>query len=164
LSRNLGHYVARQTGRDIVLTNGFCPTHVRILPEHIVELRRRFPGAEAMVHPECRPEVVDMADVVASTSGMLRYARQSKARMLIVGTEVGLLYRLREENMGKEFIPVTPAAVCPNMKRTTLGSVLLALEEMQHRVTVPPDVAQAARGAVDRMLEIGGRAPTGAPA
>ena len=113
-----------------------------------------------MVHPECRPAVVELADVVASTSGMLRHARLSTARTLIVGTEVGLLYRLRKENPEKEFVPLTPAAECPNMKRTTLGSIVLALEEMQYRVTVPPEVAQAARGAVDRMLQIGGRAPT----
>lgn len=162
--RNLGHYVARQTGRDIILTDGFCPTHVRILPEHVADMRRRHPDAVVMVHPECLPAVVDMADVVASTGGMLRYARQSTAREMIVGTEVGLLYRLRKENPDKEFIPLTPAAVCPNMKRTTLSSVVLALEDMQHRITVPRRTAEAARRAVDRMLEIGGRAPTKAPA
>lgn len=162
--RNLGHYVARQTGRDIILTDGFCPTHVRILPEHLADMRKRYPDAEVMVHPECLPAVVDMADVVTSTSGMLRYARQSMARELIVGTEVGLLYRLRQENLDKVFIPLTPAAVCPNMKRTTLSSVVLALEDMQHRITVPRRTAEAARRAVDRMLEIGGRAPTKAPA
>ena len=162
--RNLGHYVARQTGRDIILTDGFCPTHVRILPEHVADVRRRYPDAVVMVHPECLPAVVDMADVVASTGGMLRYARQSTAREMIVGTEVGLLYRLRQENLDKVFIPLTPAAVCPNMKRTTLSSVVLALEDMQHRITVPRRTAEAARRAVDRMLEIGGRAPTKAPA
>jgi len=162
--RNLGHYVARQTGRDIILTDGFCPTHVRILPEHVADMRRRYPDAVVMVHPECLPAVVDMADVVASTGGMLRYARQSTAREMIVGTEVGLLYRLRQENLDKVFIPLTPAAVCPNMKRTTLSSVVLALEDMQHRITVPRRTAEAARRAVDRMLEIGGRTPTKTPA
>ncbi len=158
--RNLGHYVGLQTGRDVILTSGFCPTHMRILPEHIEQARRSHPDAEVMVHPECRPAVVEMADVVASTSGMLRHARESEAQTLVVGTEVGLLYRLREENPDKEIVPLTPAAVCPNMKRTTLGSIVLALEEMQHRITVPPEVADAARGAVDRMIRIGGPAPT----
>jgi quinolinate synthase len=162
--RNLGHYVATQTGRDIILTDGFCPTHERIRPEHVAEMRTRYPDAEVMVHPECLPAVVDMADVVASTSGMLRYARQSQAHELIVGTEVGLLYRLRKENPDKVFIPLTPAAVCPNMKRTTLSSIVLALEDMQHRITVPREIADAARRAVDRMLEIGGHAPTKARA
>jgi quinolinate synthase len=162
--RNLGHYVAQQTGRDIILTSGFCPTHERIRPEHVAETRRRHPGAEVMVHPECLPAVVDMADVVASTSGMLRHARKCGARTLIVGTEIGLLYGLRRESPDKEFIPLTSAATCPNMKLTTLGSVLLALEEMRHRITVPDEVAEAARGAVDRMLQIGAPSPTRANA
>jgi len=158
--RNLGHWVARHTERDIILTDGFCPTHERILPDHITQQRKLHPDAEVMVHPECRPAVVDLADVVTSTSGMLRYARQCEARTLIVGTEVGLLYRLRKENPQKEFIPVTPLPICPNMKRTTLGSILLALEDMKHTISVPDDIAEAARGAVDRMLAISGRTPT----
>ncbi|MHC4481356.1 MAG: quinolinate synthase NadA [Planctomycetota bacterium] len=153
--QHLGHFVAEQTGRELILARGYCPTHVRIRPEHIVELRRAYPDAEVMVHPECRAEVIREADVVASTGGMLRHARQSTARVLIVGTEVGLLHRLRRENPGKEFVPATPAAVCPNMKRITPEKVLWALQELKHEVRVPDEVRAPAREALDRMLLVG---------
>ncbi len=153
--RHLGRYVAEQTGRELILDKGFCPTHVRILPEHIAELKRLYPEAEVMVHPECLAGTVRMADVVASTGGMVRYARESDARVIIVGTEVGLLYRLREENPDKEFLPVTPAAVCPNMKRIMPEKVLWALEELKYEVKVPEAVRGQAKRALDRMLSVG---------
>jgi len=152
--RHLGRYVANQTGRELILDRGYCPTHVRILPEQIEELRRRHPDAEVIVHPECTDEVVRMADVVASTSGMLRYAGETSARTVIVGTEVGLLHRLRVENPGKRFVPATTAAVCPNMKRITPEKVLWALEEKQYVVTVPDEVGRRARLALERMLAV----------
>ncbi len=152
--RQLGSYVAQQTGRPIILSSGYCPTHVRILPEHIRELRELHPHAEVMVHPECREEVVRMADVVASTSGMLEYAHRSSAETIIVGTEVGLLYRLREENVDKQFLPAGPGCVCPNMKRTTPEKVLWALQDMQHRITVPEGIRVPAKEALDRMLAV----------
>jgi quinolinate synthase len=130
---------------------------VRILPAHIAELKRQYPDAEVMVHPECLSEVVAMADVVASTGGMLRHAQQSAARTIIVGTEVGLLHRLKIENPDKQFIPVTPMAVCPNMKRITPEKVLWSMEEQRHQVTVPAEVAGPARRAIERMLALGGR-------
>ena len=152
--RYLGGYVARRTGRKLILDNGYCPTHASILPEHIAELKKSYPEAEVMVHPECRPETVAMADVVESTGGMVRHARESGAPVLIVGTEVGLLYRLREENPDKEFLPVTPAAVCQNMKRITRQKVIRSLETMQHRVTVSEEIAAPAREAIERMLNL----------
>ncbi|MHC4592479.1 MAG: quinolinate synthase NadA [Planctomycetota bacterium] len=161
--RHLGRYVAEQTGRDLILDKGFCPTHVRILPEHITELRQRFPEAEVMVHPECRADVISMADVVTSTGGMVRHAQRTSARTLIVGTEVGLLHRLSKENPEKQFIPVTPAAVCPNMKRITPEKVLWALQERQYEVKVAEEVRRPAEAAIARMLQIGAR-PVGAGA
>jgi quinolinate synthase len=154
--RHLGHYVAQQTGRPIILDKGYCPTHIRILPEHIEELQKHYPDAEVMVHPECRDEVVRLADVVTSTGGMLAYARRSKARLIIVGTEIDLLHRLRQENPDKEFLPATKAAVCPNMKRITPEKVLWSLEELEYEITVPEQIAGDARRALARMLEIGG--------
>ena len=156
--RNLCLYVARRTGREIILSRGYCPTHVRILPEHIAELKRAYPEAEVMVHPECLPAVIEMADIVASTSGMLRHARTSSAPVIVVGTEEGLLYRLRRQNLDKEFVGASPAAVCPNMKRITPAKVLWSLEEMQHAVTVPEHVRGPAREAIERMLAIGASA------
>ncbi len=159
--QHLGRYVAEQTGREMILDRGYCPTHVRIRPEHIIKLRRLYPDAEVMVHPECRAEVIEVADVVTSTGGMLRHARETEAPALIVGTEVGLVYRLGQENPNKEFIPATTAAVCPNMKRITVGSVLRALEDMQYEVKVAEDVREPSLRAIERMLEIGAR-PAGA--
>jgi len=161
--RHLGRYVAEQTGRPLILDRGFCPTHVRIRPEHIAELKRIYPDAEVMVHPECTAEVTRMADMVTSTGGMLRHAQQTAARLLIVGTEVGLLYRLRLQNPGKEFIPATRAAVCPNMKRITPAKVLWALQGLKHEVAVPEELRVPARAALERMLTIGAQ-PTGAGA
>lgn len=161
--RHLGRYVADQTGRALILDKGFCPTHVRILPEHITELRQRFPEAEVMVHPECRADVISMADVVTSTGGMVRHARRTSARTVIVGTEVGLLYRLSKENPEKRFVPLTPAAVCPNMKRITPEKVLWALEERQYKVKIAEEVRRPAEAAIARMLEVGVK-PVGAGA
>jgi len=160
--RNLGQYAMQKTGREIIADTGHCPTHVRILPEHITELRRQYPEAEVMVHPECMPDVIQLADIVTSTAGMLAHARESSARVLIVGTEIGMLYRLRRENVDKEFIATTPAAVCPNMKRITPEKVLWSLREMQYRVEVQEDVRGPARQAIDRMLALSAPAVTAA--
>jgi len=153
--QHLGRYVGSQTGRTIVPCRGFCPTHVRIVPETIEALREQHPDAEVLVHPECPAATVALADVVTSTSGMLKHARRSPAHEFIIGTEVGLLHRLRLENPTKEFIPALPAGVCPNMKRTTPEKVLWALQEMQTEVRVPEPTCTEARRAIDAMLDVG---------
>jgi len=152
--QHLGRYVGNQTGRTIIPCRGYCPTHVRIVPEKIEALREAHPDAEVLVHPECPAGTVALADVVTSTSGMLKHARRSKVRKFIIGTEVGLLYRLRMENPTKEFIPATPAGVCPNMKRTTPEKVLWALQEMKTEVRVPEPTCTEARRAIDAMLAV----------
>jgi len=134
---------------------GFCPTHVRILPEHIIELKKDYPQARVVVHPECRPEVIALADEVLSTWGMCRYARREDVNQMIVGTEIGIIYRLRKENPGKKFIPVSEQAICPNMKLITLERILWSLEAMAPEVKVPEPVRLKAKAAVDRMLEVG---------
>ncbi|MCD6415537.1 MAG: quinolinate synthase NadA [Planctomycetes bacterium] len=149
----LGSYVASQTGRSLILYDGYCPTHVRILAADILRLKQEHPGAEVMVHPECTAEVVALADRTLSTGGMCRYARECSSEELIMGTEVGLLHRLRKENPGKRFYPASEAAVCPNMKRIDLQNVLWSLEEMKHEVRVPEAVRARAAAAVDRMVE-----------
>ncbi len=150
----LGHYVSARTGRKMILWPGFCPTHVRITPERIKELRQEYPQAKVVVHPECRPDVIALADEVASTSGMCRYARRDDVKEMIVGTEVGLIHRLRKENPGKRFIPVSEQAICPNMKLTTLEKVLWSLEEMSPEVKVPAEVRLKAIAAVEKMLGV----------
>ena len=149
----LGHYVSTKTGKKMILWPGFCPTHVRIRPERIRELRQEYPQAKVVVHPECRPDVIALADEVASTSGMCRYARRDEVGEMVVGTEVGLIHRLRKENPGKRFIPVSEQAICPNMKLITLEKVLWSLEEMSPEVKVPEKIRLKAIAAVDRMLQ-----------
>ena len=148
----LGHYVSTQTKRPMVLWPGFCPTHLKIKPEDIISKKQKYPGSVALVHPECRPEVTAVADHVLSTGGMLKFAGQTNAKILIIATEVGILHRLQKENPGKTFIPASAKALCPNMKKITLEKILWALEDMQPEIRVPEEIRLRARTAVDRML------------
>jgi len=151
----LGHYISTKTGKKMILWPGFCPTHARIMPEYIVKLRHEYPEAKVVVHPECRPDVIALADEVLSTSGMIRFARREDVQEMIVGTEMGIIYRLKKENPGKKFIPVSEQAICPNMKLITLEKILWSLEEMAPEVKVPEKIRLKARAAVDRMLAVG---------
>ena len=150
----LGDYVSKQTGRKLILWNGYCPTHIKILPEDIKREKKFHPFAKVMVHPECLSQVVALADVALSTSQMAKYAKENEATEFIVGTEVGLIYRLKQDNPNKEFYPASERAVCPNMKRTTQEKILWALEELKEEVKVPDDIRSRAKKAIDRMLEI----------
>jgi quinolinate synthase len=152
--RFLGANIARQTNKKMHLWPGFCPTHARILPEDIIALREKHPLAKVVVHPECRPEVIALADDVLSTGGMCRFARETDATEIIVGTETGIIHRLQKENPGKMFIPASEKAVCPNMKLVTLEKVLWSLEDMAFRVVVPEDVASKARRSIDAMMRL----------
>ncbi len=151
----LGHYVSAKTGKKMILWPGFCPTHVRIKPERIKELKQEYPQAKVVVHPECTPEVIALADEVLSTSGMCRYAQRDEVREMIVGTEMGIIHRLKKENPGKKFIPISEQTICPNMKLITLEKVLWSLEEMGPEVKVPERIRLRAKAAVDKMLKIG---------
>jgi quinolinate synthase len=150
----LGHYVSSQTGKKMILWPGFCPTHVRITPERIRELRQEYPRARLVVHPECRPEVIALADEALGTGGMRRYAQRDDVREMIVGTEIGMVHRLKKENPGKRFIPVSEQAICPNMKLITLEKVLWSLQEMSPEVKVDEQIRRGALAAVNKMLEI----------
>jgi len=150
----LAHYVSTQTGRELIPWEGYCPVHVKILPEYIIKQKEQYSQAEVIVHPECRPEVVKLADQVLSTSGMCKYASQSPVSEMIVGTEIGILDRLRKENPAKTFYPATELAVCPNMKLTTLEKVLWALENLQYEVKIPEDIRIRAKQAVERMVAV----------
>jgi quinolinate synthase len=150
----LADYVSKQTGRKLITWNGYCPTHVKILPEDIRREEKFHPKAKVIVHPECLPQVVALADAVLSTSQMSKFAKETDAREIIVGTEVGLIYRLKKDNPTKEFYPASERAVCPNMKRTTQEKILWALEELKEEVKVPEGIRQRAKKAIERMLEI----------
>ena len=150
----LGHYVSTKTDKKIHLWPGYCPTHARIQPEDITRLKKEYPDARALVHPECCPEVIELADAVLSTSGMCRYTQETEAKEIIVGTESGIIYRMQKENPDKTFIPISDKAICPNMKKITLEKVLWSLKEMSPQVTVPEPIRVRAKQAVDWMLEI----------
>ncbi len=150
----LADYVAKQSGRKLITWHGFCPTHVKILPEDLAREKKFHPQAKVMVHPECLPQVVAMADAVLSTSQMAKFAKEDSAKEFIVGTESGLVYRLKQDNPDKEFYLASERAVCPNMKRTTQEKVLWALEELKDEVKVPEEIRKKAHLAIERMLEI----------
>ena len=149
----LAHYIAAKTGRNFIYWDGYCPSHVKILPEDIVKQRTLHPDAEVIVHPECPPGVTDLADQVLSTEGMCNYVKVSQASEFIIGTEIGILHRMRKEAPDKTFYPASDRATCPNMKRTTLEKVLWSLEEMGFEVTVPQDIMKKARTCLQRMID-----------
>jgi len=151
----LGHYISTRTNKRILPWPGFCPTHIRIQPQYIINLRQQYPQAKVIIHPECRPEVIALADEVLSTGGLCRYARSSEVEEIIVGTEIGIIHRLRKENPGKKFIPASEQAICPRMKLITLENILWSLQEMTSEVKVPEEIRLKAKVAVDKMLEIG---------
>jgi quinolinate synthase len=152
----LGMYTqSKVKGKKFIFWEGYCPTHMRILPRDIEKLKAEHPAAKVVVHPECRPEVIALADEVLSTEGMINFARKTEAREIIVGTEIGLLHRLRKENPGKTFYPASALATCPNMKLTNLEKLLWSLEEEKTEITVPQAIADRARNAIQKMVEIG---------
>ena len=151
---NLGANIANKLGRKIELWPGCCPTHNKILPEHIKEARMRHPNAVVLVHPECLPAVVALADHALSTGGMLRFVHDSPQKEFIIGTECGILHRMRKENPEKAFHPLDPAVVCPNMKRITLEDVLNSLRDMSPTVELDDEVLRRARAPIDKMLEV----------
>jgi len=151
----LGGWVQRQTGRKMIIWHGFCPSHQKILPAQIEELRERYPDAVVMVHPEVHPEVSRMADEVLGTAGMIRFAGESRAGTFIVGTEIGMVYRLSSLYPEKRFIEASRQAICPNMKKITLEKVFSSLENQEPVVTVPGEIADRARRSIERMIEIG---------
>jgi quinolinate synthase len=150
----LGHYISTKTNKKMILWPGFCHTHIRIQPQHITNLRQEYPQAKVVVHPECRPEVIALADEVLSTGGLCRYASRSEVKEVIVGTEIGIIHRLRKENPGKKFIPASEQAVCPRMKLITLEGILWSLQEMTPEIKVPEAIRLRARVAVDKMLKV----------
>lgn len=153
--RNLGAFAAKKTGRQLILWPGFCPTHELIQVEDVLKARQAHPKAKIVVHPECDIAVSEIADAVESTSGMIRYCQEDSSREYIVGTEVGMLYRLTKDCPGKRFWPISALAVCPQMKLTTLEKVLRALETEEPVVTVDSGTRAKALAAVEKMVKIG---------
>lgn len=152
--KSLGGYVASQLNRPMILWPGYCPTHHRILVEHIIKLKAEYPAAKVVVHPECTTDVIALADHVASTTGIAKYCKESDSKIFIIGTETGILHRLKKENPHKQFHAVAQLADCSNMKLITLEKVLWALEDLVYQVKVTGEIAAKARLAIQRMLDL----------
>jgi quinolinate synthase len=152
--RNLSMWAQRNTKKQVIAWDGFCHVHERVGPEDVKKARTEHPKALLMAHPECRLDVLEMADYVTSTSGMLRFAKASSEKEFIVGTEIGLMYRLRKENPDKIFYPLRKDMICPTMKKTTLKSVFMSLKENRYIIKVPEDIRVPAKKALDRMLAV----------
>jgi quinolinate synthase len=151
----LGNFVQEQTGRKMILYNGYCPTHFRIMSSEVEKARREHPAAAVVAHPECLPDVSAKADRVLSTSGICRAAKSILQEEVIVATEIGILHRLRRENPEKTFVPACSWCDCGHMKVNTLEKLLWSLEDLEHRVVVPEPIRSRARLAIDRMMELG---------
>lgn len=152
--QNLGHYISTKTDKKMILYPGFCHTHARITAKEVKWAKQRYPQAKILVHPECRPEVIALADAALSTSQMLRYAAQSNHKVFLIGTEEGILHPLRKQNPDKEFHIIGDSFVCPDMKKTTLGTVIETMQARSNVVTLPEEIRIRAKQAIDRMLAI----------
>ena len=152
--KNLAQYAKSRTGRDIRYWQGYCPIHNNLKVEQVIKVKMAHPGAPFLAHPECPPEILDLADEIKSTSGILAYAAHSNQKEFIIGTEVGILHPLKNANPGKTFIPADPGMICPDMKKIGLAQIQLALETMGPEVRVPEKIRVRARAAVERMLAI----------
>ena len=152
--KNLGDYVSQHTDKKMILWEGYCNTHDLLTIKDVEQMRQQYPNAEFVVHPECRPEVVKMADFVGSTTAILNYCKQSPTKEFIVGTEDGTGYQLRNDSPDKTFHFATRFLVCPNMKVNNLKKLVRCLENMQPEIYVPPHVADKARVSLERMLAV----------
>lgn len=152
--RSLAAYVASKTNKKIIPYCGYCPTHHRILAQDILNAKHEHPNAKVIAHPECTMDLIKLADAVESTSGMLRYVKESPDNEFILCTERGIIHRLKQENPDKEFYNPSPLNICPNMKKISLEKVLWSLEDMKYEITLPADIIEKARGSIERMLAI----------
>ena len=152
--KNLAAYVARETGKTLIAWDGYCYVHHRFKADDVRDARSRHPDAEVWVHPECPLEVIDLADKILSTGKMVREARETKKSEVVIGTEKGIIHRLNQENPGVRFYPLRDSALCIHMKLTNLEKVLRSLEEDLHPIEVPREIADRARGAIERMIQI----------
>jgi quinolinate synthase len=152
--RNLAMYAASRTGKKIHIWEGYCPTHEWLTPGDVAAARAAHPGAVFVAHPECRPEILALADVIASTSGMLRHVAQAKEREFIIGTEQGLLYPLQKANPDKRFYPASKKMICKNMKKIGLDDVQRCLAELSNEVKVPEHIRVPALKAVEQMIAL----------
>jgi len=152
--KNLAHYTANHTSKKIHFWDGYCPIHHHLLPDMLAETKDIYPHAKVLAHPECRYEILEMADAVLSTSGMLKYVSSSKDKSFIIATEYGLIHPLQKNHPDKAFIPASDILQCADMKKISLKDILDALDTLSPEVNVPEEIQARARGAVERMVAI----------
>jgi quinolinate synthase len=150
----LAQNVAAQVKHDFVTWEGYCPIHAEISPDNIMQAKKLHPKAMVLVHPECKPTVTALADVVTSTEGMNKYIKKATEKEFIIGTEIGIIHRMKKENPDKIFYPAKETAICSDMKRINMEKVLWSLENLSYEITLPQDVLEKARLSIDRMLQI----------
>lgn len=161
--KNLGHYVQRFCPeKEIILWQGFCTTHIRITAGDVLTMKEKYPNAPFIVHPECPPDVIDLADHVCSTSGFSSYIAKSKSDVFIIGTEVGMIWKLKKDHPTKRFVMPTEQFVCQTMKMTTLGWVAHSLETLEHQIIIPEDIRARAEKTLRRMMDVSGDHPNAA--
>ncbi len=155
--KNLGHYVQRFCPeKEIILWQGFCTTHIRVTVKDVLDMKAKYPDSKFIAHPECPPDVIDLADHVCSTSGFSSYIAKSPAETFIIGTEVGMIHKLKKDHPAKRFVMPTEQFVCQTMKMTTLGWVAHALEHLEHRIEIPEDIRSRAEVTLRRMMALTG--------
>jgi quinolinate synthase len=152
--RNLAHFVSQKTKKEIIPWHGYCITHHRVFPEDVIKARQAHPEAVVIVHPECRPEVMALADAALGTGGMIKFCKETDRQEIILGTEMGMIYRLKKECPDKTFYLLSPGLICPNLKYTTVEKVISSLEKMETQVAVDAEIREKAARALQRMLEI----------
>jgi len=150
----LGSYVQSKTKREMILWDGYCPVHVLINIKSIIQLKKEHLDAPIIVHPECTPDVLNMADMITSTGAMVNYIKKSSKKEFIIGTEIGIIHRLQKENLNKIFYPASRQAICPNMKLINLEKLFWALEEEKCEVKLPEKILTGARSSIDKMISL----------
>lgn len=151
--RNLASYVKRFVNKEIIPWNGYCYVHERITKDEVLKAKKKYPDALLLVHPECNPPVIDIADEVLSTQGMVDFVGETDNKRFLIGTEEGIIYRLKKENPDKEFYPAGTLKICQSMKRTTLDDVYLALKDEQYPIEIPNEIISSAKRALEAMLQ-----------
>lgn len=155
--KNLGRYVREHVPeKELILWDGYCVVHMRLTKEEVINTKKLYPNAEFIAHPECRKEVLEEASYVGSTAGMVKYVNETPGKEFIIGTELGIIYRMKRENPEKQFYVPTDQFICANMKLTTLGWLARSLEKMVYKIEVPEDIAVKARKSLERMLKVTG--------
>jgi quinolinate synthase len=150
----LGLFVCNRLKRDMFLWDGYCPTHYKITPQKIEQAKKNYPDAKVIVHPECTPEVIDMADEALSTGQMIKYISEAPDGNYLIGTETGMIYPLSKVAGRREVLEISDDITCPNMKLNTLEKILTSLEEMKHEITLDPDIIKRASRSLEAMIKI----------